>query len=335
MKPTIYDVAREAGVSIATVSKILNGKGKISPSTKRRVLEVIERLGYQPNLLASALTGKRTYTFGLLIPDVANPFFAEVARSVEDRGQALGFTVILCSTDNRDDRLARYLAVLRQKRVDGLIIGTGVDDPRLLAALKEEGLPFTLIARDLPSLPVTSVRVDDFVGGYLAAQHLLELGHRKMVVLTESMTVMSSQERVRGFRQALEEAGVAFADVAVHTCAARVDEGRRKALKVLDAADRPTAIFAGNDLIAIGVLQAAKEKGMTVPDDLSVVGFDNTVLGTICDPPLTTVAQPIEEMGKQVVDLLLRELGGEAEVKQRVILRPELIVRASTAPPRQ
>lgn len=335
MKPTIYDVAREAGVSIATVSKILNGKGKISPSTKRRVLEAIERLGYQPNLLASALTGKRTYTLGLLIPDVANPFFAEVARSVEDRGQALGFTVILCSTDNQDDRLARYLAVLRQKRVDGLIIGTGVDDPRLLAALKEEGLPFTLIARDLPSLPVTSVRVDDFVGGYLAAQHLLELGHRKMVVLTESMTVMSSQERVRGFRQALEEAGVAFPDAGVHTCAARVDDGRRKALEVLDAADRPTAIFAGNDLIAIGVLQAAKEKGMTVPDDLSVVGFDNTVLATICDPPLTTVAQPIEEMGKQVVDLLLRELGGEAEVKQRVILRPELIVRASTAPPRR
>lgn len=335
MKPTIYDVAREAGVSIATVSKILNGKGKISPSTRRRVLEAIERLGYQPNLLASALTGKRTQTLALLVPDVANPFFAEVARSVEDRGRALGFTVILCSTDNQDDRLARYLAVLKQKRVDGLIIGTGVEDLRLLAELKEEGLPFTLIARDLRSLPVTSVRVDDFVGGYLAAQHLVELGHRKMAVLTESLKVMSSRERVRGFRQALEEAGVPFPEEAVYTCAARVDDGRRKALAVLAAADPPTAIFAGNDLIAIGVLQAAKETGMAVPDDLSVVGFDNTVLATICDPPLTTVAQPIEEMGKQVVDWLVRELNGEADVKQRVILRPELIVRASTAPPRR
>lgn len=264
MKPTIYDVAREAGVSIATVSKILNGKGKISPrpdgGCSRR---------------SSGWATSEPACLGLDRQANANPRAARsrcgqplFCRGGAQRGRpraSARVTVILCSTDNQDDRLARYLAVLKQKRVDGLIIGTGVEDLRLLAELKEEGLPFTLIARDLPSLPVTSVRVDDFVGGYLAAQHLVELGHRKMAVLTESLKVMSSRERVRGFRQALEEAGVPFPEEAVYTCAARVDDGRRKALAVLAAADPPTAIFAGNDLIAIGVLQAAKETGMAVP----------------------------------------------------------------------
>jgi len=330
MKPTIYDVAREAGVSIATVSKVINETGRISDKTRNKVLQIMRKLDYQPSVVASALTGKSTYTIGLLIPDLANPFFAEVARSVEDRGHELGFNLVMCSTDNNPQKEAQYISLLKQKRVDGIIVATGMSNDALLKDLVKQEMPLALIARDLPALAVDSVLVDDFIGGYQAASHLTGLGHRRIAIIAEDLSLMSSKERIRGYRHALEEANLPYDESLVLVSDFTVEGGKRCTKQLLDLPEPPTAIFACNDLLAIGAVQAAREQGLRIPDDLSVVGFDNTILATIIDPPLTTVAQPIRDMGRQVMDLLVQEVRGQKTLKQRIVLLPQLVVRQST-----
>ncbi|NQX61629.1 LacI family DNA-binding transcriptional regulator [Paenibacillus qinlingensis] len=335
MKATIYDVAREAGVSIAAVSQVMNGKGKISEERRTEILKVMEKLNYQPSVIASALTGKKTYTLGLLVPDISNPFFAEIARAVEDQGHNLGYSLVICSTDNKDERVERYLNLLQQKSVDGMIIGTGMDNKEMLTPLMERSIPVVMIAREMPDLAVHTVVVDDFVGGTLSAKHLLELGHTRMAILAEHTKVTSSRERVKGFVTTLAEAGIALPEARVRNCRYTVEDGKREAIELLEkpAAERPTALFCCNDMLAIGALQAAKQLKLRVPEDISVIGFDNTILASVTDPPLTTIAQPIEPMGKQVVDLLILELKKKSQVKQRIVMPPELIIRQSTAAP--
>ncbi|WP_426448117.1 LacI family DNA-binding transcriptional regulator [Paenibacillus sp. S-38] len=328
MKATIYDVAREAGVSIATVSNAIRGKGKISPKKREEILEIVERLQYQPSMIASALTGKRTYTLGLLVPDISNPFFGEIARAVEERGQQLGYSVIICSTDNKDERVERYISLLEQKSVDGIIIGTGISDAALLERLSSRSVPVAMIARDLPSADVHKVVIDDYLGGELAARHLLELGHRRFGVISEK----HNRERVRGFCETVERSGQALAPCGIRIFGDddQIQDGGRAAAELLELEARPTALFCCNDMSATGALRAAKARGLAVPRDISIVSFDNTILSEVCDPPMTTIAQPMEEMGRLVVDALLQELG-EGGAKQRLVLQPVLLVRGSTA----
>lgn len=330
MKPTIYDVAKAAGVSIATVSKVINRTGRISEKTRLKVTQVMEELRYQPSMVASALTGKRMNTIGLLIKDLANPFFAEVARAVEDRGQELGFSVVMCSTDNDSDKEAGYIALLKQKKVDGIIVAAGFRNDDALKDLIRDHVPVALISQEIPELAIDSVSVDDFLGGYLVTSHLLSLGHRHIAMIAEDGR--SSNGRIRGYRRALQEAGIAFDVDMLVTCDASVEEGFRHGGRFMDAEHPPTAIFASNDMLAIGVMKAARERNVKIPDDLSVAGFDNTILAAFVDPPLTSVAQPIQEMGRRVVDLLVQSMENGNKTKQRVVLRPELVVRQSTGP---
>lgn len=330
MKATIYDVAREAGVSIATVSKVINEKGKISEERRREIFAIMERLQYRPSVIASALTGKHTYTLGLLIPDIANPFFAELARAVEDRGHQLGYSVIICSTDNQDDRIGQYVSMLKQKQVDGMMIGTGMTNADLLRDISA-AMPTVVLGREVPAFPVHTVVAGDFGGGGLAARHLLQLGHRHMAVLAEDETISSSRERVRGFKQTLEDSGISLPERDVLLCRHRMEDGKRVAAGLLSRTDRPTAVFCCNDLLAVGALQAAKEAGIRVPEELSVVSFDNTILASVTDPPLTSIAQPIELLGAGAVDLLIKEFERAQPAKERIELRTELIVRGSTA----
>lgn len=330
MKATIYDVAREAGVSIATVSKVINDKGKISQERRKEIFSIMEKLQYRPSVIASALTGKHTFTLGLLIPDIANPFFAEVARAVEDRGHQLGYSVIICSTDNKDERIQQYISILKQKQVDGIMIGTGMENNDILRDISSV-MPVVVIGREVPDIPVHTVVADDWHGGSEAAAHLLRLGHRRMGILTESLKIISSRERLLGFRQTLEEAGIELHGDAVKTCNYRMEDGKRQAVELLRSDDRPTALFCCNDLLAVGALQAAKELGIPVPSELSIISFDNTILASVTDPPLTSIAQPMEQLGSVSVDLLLKEFEEVQEVKQRIALRTELIVRHSTA----
>ncbi|WP_419890751.1 LacI family DNA-binding transcriptional regulator [Paenibacillus xylanexedens] len=329
MKATIYDIAREAGVSIATVSQVINGKGKISEKRRAEIMEIMERLHYQPSAIAAALTGKQTYTLGLLVPDISNPYFAELARAVEDRSRQLGYSVVICSTDNKDERVERYLNLLQQKRVDGMMIGTGIDNAEILSPLLQQSIPVALIARHMPSLSVHTVTIDDILGGALAAEHLLELGHTRVAVLSEPSKVSSSQERVRGFRETLIKAGYTLEPNQIRESAADLSSAKKEALLLLGEKDHPTGLFCCNDIQAIGALQAAKELGLRVPEDVSIIGFDNTILASVTSPPLTTVAQPIEELGHRAVDLLIEELKDERKEPQKIVLKPELVIRES------
>lgn len=333
IRATIYDVAREAGVSIATVSHVMNGKGKISRERREEILDIMQRLNYRPNAIASALAGKKTYTLGLLVPDISNPFFAEIARSVEDHGHQLGYSVIICSTDNQEEKVKRYVSLLRQKQVDGVIIGTGVSHGELLKPLQEHSLAIALIARDNPALGASSVRVHDLEGGRLAAEHLLRLGHRRLAVLAEHERVTSSNERVRGFVEAAASLGLGPSPDYMAACDHKIEDGYRRAKAILELEEPPTALFCCNDLLAIGALQAIRELGLRVPEDCSVVSFDDTILARVTDPPLTVIAQPMEQMGRLAVDLVVRNLSSHGEPPQRIVLPPELVIRRSTAPP--
>ncbi|KAF0819599.1 Transcriptional regulator, LacI family [Bacillus sp. ZZV12-4809] len=330
MKVTIYDVAKEANVSIATVSKVINNTGRIGEKTKRKVLEVMKQLDYQPNMMASALMGKQTKTIGLLIPDLANPFFSELARSIEDRAHEFGYSLVICSTDYQTEKENKYLALLKRKSVDGFILASGFEDLNKVEELVKEDVPVAIVARDLPMFSINTVALDDFMGGYLAASHLIELGHQNIGVIARD--VWSNRERLRGFKQALEESNLEFTQEFEYINGiSHVEPGKFMTAKYLKGNKPPTAIFACNDLLAIGAIQAVKEQGMRVPEDISVVGFDNTLIATIVEPPLTTVAQPIQHMGREVLDLIISMIKGEKKEKMRLTLLPSLVTRNSTA----
>lgn len=331
MKSTIYDVAKAAGVSIATVSYVINGKRKVSVKTKETVLAAMELLQFQPSLLASALMGKQTFTIGLLVPDISNPFFAELARVVEDEGQLSGYSLMICSTDSQPEREARYLGLLQQKRVDGLIMATGEGNRSGAESWLRKGIPLVQIAREIPRLPAQTVLVNDEEGGRLAAEHLLALGHEQLGILAEPAGIASSDGRVRGFIEGLEGRTLAGNPPCVVHCKSTIESARAVSLELLRRSDRPKAVFACSDVLAVGLLQAARELDLKIPEQLSVVSFDNTVLASVTAPALTVIAQPIADMGKLAVSLLLQEIRGEQPVTQRIILRPELIVRGSTA----
>lgn len=297
------------------------------------MLAISAELNYQPSVVASALTGKRTYTVGLLIPDLANPFFAEIARHIEDRANQLGYNVMICNTDNNEQKVMNYVRLLRQKSVDGIIVATGTHNDDVLQELINHKIPISLIARDRLHMSASSVLVDDYSGGYLATSYLLKLGHRRIAIVAENRRVASSEDRIRGYQRALEEAGLIDEQLILESDYS-IQGGQRAGALLLDSDHPPTAIFACNDLLAIGVVQAAYERNLSIPGDLSIVGFDNTILAEITAPPLTTIAQPIEAMGHQVVDLIASEINAASKIKQRIVLVPELIIRGSTAAPR-
>jgi len=329
MKKTIYDVAEEANVSIATVSKVINNKGRISESTRKRVLEVMKKLDYHPSFVASALTGKRTETLGLLIPDISNPFFSEISRTIEDRAYEQGKSVIMCNTDNNYEKEAMYVELLQRKEIDGLIITSGFQNKQLLQQLIQNDLPVVMLAHDDPSLDISVVSVDDFKGGFIATWHLLSKGHQNIAIIAEK--VRSSKMRIYGYQEAHDSENVEVNESNILKVTASITNGQKVTKKLLERDTPPTAIFACNDLIAIGVLKAARDKGLSIPEDLSVVGFDNTILATTTVPALTTVAQPINEMGRKIVDIVIQKIEKVNEVEERVLFLPELIERGTTA----
>lgn len=329
MKVTIYDVAKEANVSIATVSKVINNKGRISDETRKRVKETMKELNYRPNMIASALMGKQTNTIGLLIPDIANPFFSELARSIEVRGHENDYNLVICNTDYESEKEDQYLSLLSRKQVDGFILASGFENIEKVEKLIKDEVPVVIVARDTPMFPVNAVAVDDFMGGFLAADHLIELGHTNIGVLARDL--WSNRERLRGFTSRLEQdelkinPNFQYIDNPNH-----VEAGNEMGERYLNHHNRPTAIFACNDLLAAGVIEKAKELGLKIPLDLSIVGFDNTVIATIIDPPLTTISQPIESMGNEVMDLMISMIKGEKKGKNRLTLLPTLVKRKST-----
>ncbi|MCM3342739.1 LacI family transcriptional regulator [Paenibacillus sp. MER TA 81-3] len=328
MKSTIYDVARAAGVSIATVSKVVNQTGNISEKTRERVLHIMKELQYQPSVVASALTGKKTSTFGLLISDLANPFFAEVARNLEDQAQAVGYSIVMCSTDNKDDKGLNYISLLQRKQIDGLIVACQFSKWSLLQDSVTANFPVVLFSKDIPSLSMHTVTVDDYKGGYEAIQHLISLGHSRIGVVTEDSP--SGDHRVLGAKQAMSDSGITVNDDWIVKVNSSIEDGCEGAARVLQLEHRPTALFTCNDLIAVGSMQSAQRLGLSVPGDLSIIGFDDTILSKIVVPRLTTILQPIQEMAKESIQLLLRQSDTPDMPKQKIVFQPQLVEGLST-----
>jgi LacI family transcriptional regulator len=330
-KPTIYDVAQICGLSIATVSKVINNTGSISPKTREKVLRVIKSLEYEPSIVASALMGKSTFTIGLIIPDLANPFFALIARYIEDRGFELGFNIIICSSDYDKQKEKDYVSLFKKKRVDGIILASGFENEAMIQDLVQQGYPVAVTAREVPFVEVDNVSIDNFMAGYKATKHLIELGHERIAIVARDL--WSNRERMRGYSEALKEHSLDAYPIFEYAEATSIEGGEKAASMLLAEANRPTAIFACSDLLAIGVIRRARAMGFEVPRDLSVIGFDDTPWATYSDPPLSTIAQPFRELGNKVVDLIVQEIKKEKKTKMKVILTPELVIRESTGSP--
>ncbi|MBJ2157175.1 LacI family DNA-binding transcriptional regulator [Variovorax sp. IB41] len=329
---TIKDVALRAGVSVTTVSHVVNDTRHVSAKGRERVELAIRELGYVPNAMARSLKSNTTSTLGMLIPNSSNPYFAEIVRIVEDRCFGAGYTLVLCNTDDEPRRQSVYLQVLAERRIDGLIVVSTGDDDSLVTQLQGLRIPTVLVDREIADPSCDLVETAHMQGGLLAVRHLLSLGHKRIACIGGPEGLTPSEQRIEGWRMALAETGSApNADALLWRGAFTSQSGYEAMHAILRTENPPSAVFVCNDLMAIGALRAAHESGVHVPDELSIVGFDDIELSAYTSPPLTTVAQPKERIGALAVDMLLERVGGKRRDARKVVLQPELRVRASTA----
>lgn len=332
-RPTIYDVARLAGVSTATVSRALNGIGQIAPPTRAAIEAAVEQLGYRANTIARSLVTKSTQTIALLLPDITNPFYAALVSGVQECALSHDYTMLLCTTEGDAGREEQYLSLLRAKQVDGALVDGLLLPPDRIARFVKDGFPIVCLDRDVESDSIPLVQVDNRLGGRLATEHLLGLGHSRVAHVTGARVLGISEERLAGYREALAAAGVAADPRLVVEGRFTEESGYEAARSLLDRCPDVTAIFAANDLSALGVLSAIAESGRHVPGDISVAGFDDLRLSAFTSPPLTTIKQPAAEIGQLATELLIGLTRGKQAGKVRHLLEPTLVVRQSTAPP--
>jgi len=315
-----------------TVSRVINDSGYVSPEARARVQGAIAELGYMPNVLARQLRSKRTKTIALVLTDIANPFFTTIARGVEDAARDQGYAVMFCNTDESETEEMEYVRVLIQRQVDGVLLVPATDSSASLQLLNKHGLPVVVLDRRLTAGRVDEVRTDSEAGAYVVVRHLLDLGHRRIAVLTGPETVSTAVDRVAGYRRAMAEEGLRPDDGLVVFGGYNEASGYEMTRLILAAEPRPTAIFAANNFIAFGAIGALRDAGLRAPEDMSIAVFDDLPPGWVFDPFLTVVSQPAYEIGKQAAELMLERLAGKAPAEPRTIVLPsELIIRRSTA----
>ena len=330
MSVTIRDVARAAGVSTATAARALGGYGHASPAARRKVSESARQLGYRPNVVARALVSRATTTVGLVVGDIENPFFAAAARGLADVMDARGYTVLLANADEDAGRERRAVDALRARQVDGMVVVPAPGaSPEHLAELVTAGVPLVLLDRAVVGVAADSVLVRNVAGARAAVAHLAGLGHRRIGVVSDSPEITSSAERIQGYRQALRAAGIAPEPGLISIGGPTRDDGEAAALRLLDRADRPTAVFTANNFMTVGALRAARSLGLRIPDDVALVGFDDLDWTTLVQPPVTIVRQPVADLGRVAGERLLRRLEGDAGPPKRIRLDANLIVRGS------
>jgi len=331
---TMKDVARLAGVSIATVSATINGSAFVSAELRERVTEAIHQLGYAPDGVARSLKKGRTQLIGLIVADITNPFFTELVHVIEAVMQDAGYSVLLCDTDEDFEKERHYLRILQTHRVDGVILApTGAAEAYQSLKALSERLPLVLVDRALPALGLDAATVDSFAGAYEATAHLLELGHRKVATVAGPHHLAPARDRLDGFRAALEAHGVAVRTDFIRSGSFREEEeAMAAALGLLSGEDRPSAIFAANNHMMIGVMRAITQLQLNCPRDVSVVGIDDFPWANAFTPRLTVVRQPVEQLGRAAVRLLLARMAGHSPEPIHEVLRPALVIRDSCAP---
>ncbi len=330
---TSRDVARQARVSISTVSHVLNGTRWVSPDLRERVLAATRDLGFEPNAIARSLKIKRSQTLGLVISDISNPFFASVVRGVEDVAQARGYTLIFGNSDEDPAKEAEYLRILSSRRVDGLILAPAGDAHDYLVRLVKAEFPLIFLDREVPDLQVPAVLLQNEEAAREAVRHLIDLGHRRIGMITGRPRISTTTDRLAGYRHALDDAGIPFEEQLVASGGSRSEGARVVTGAMLDRVPRPTAFFVGNNLMTIGAVAAIEERGLSIPDDVALIGFDDFTWASLFRPTLTTVAQPTYELGQTAAELLIRRIEGDGTaLPDRVLLPGSLVIRESSGP---
>lgn len=330
---TIRDVAKRAGVATMTVSRVINNSGYVSEATRAKVEAAIVELGYVPNMLGPSLRFNQTNTLAVVLTDITNPFWTTVARGVEDAAHEKGYSVILCNTDESLQKQDQYLTMLLKRRIDGILFVPADNKAEPVRLIQKQKVGVVVLDRNVPNVEVDIVRGDSFGGSYQLACHLVEMGHKHIAILSGPKNISTSIERVAGFRQAMEEAGLEHNLKNVYWGSFSQNLGCEMAEQALETTPRPTAFLAVNNFIANGALHTFSQFGLRVPEDISIVSFDD--IPAIINPiPFLTVAiQPAYEMGYQATQLLLARLANEGPKEyQEIILPTKIFIRKSSAP---
>lgn len=329
------EVAERAGVSVATVSYVVNnGPRSVSPEVRARVEAAIAELGYYPNDLARSLRLQHSSVIGAIIPRMTNPVYAEIIRELENVCSQQDFLVVLCNTERQPEREKKFVHILRAKRVDGVVINPHADPEQLIEPLLQAGIPTVVLEHDLPG--VHCIGIDELRGGQLATQHLVDLGHRRIALLKHKPTSALSVRRSVGYLQTLERAGLEADPALILECEGTYEAGYAAMMWLLSLKDPPTAVVAHNDMLATGAISAIHSAGLSVPEDVSVVGYDDIASAAYLSPPLTTVRSPKAQMGLLAGQTLLKLVRRTEEVQPAMVTLPvELVVRQSTGPPRR
>jgi LacI family transcriptional regulator len=332
---TIRDIARAAGVSITAVSRALNNKAELSQEKRALILEAARKLRYTPSAVARALVSGSTRTLGVVINDNTSPVYAQLLSGIEEVANTAGFGLLFANSADSQDKALRCLAMLQSKQIDGLLWTPVQTDRRDVALLQEAGIPFVLLLRHFADLDSDYVIVDNVRGSFLATDHLLELGHRSIGHVAGPAHTSSGQGRLAGYRRALKKWGAAFDAALVSAAPYTIAGGHEAAGRLLDHPSRPSAIVAATDLQAIGVLRACRERGLRVPDDVSLTGGDDIELASDLEVPLTTFASPLRAIGVRAAEIVIARIQGQMLPRQQVVLKPQLMVRRSSACPRR
>ncbi|QAY65481.1 catabolite control protein A [Paenibacillus protaetiae] len=330
MTVTIYDVAREAGVSMATVSRVVNNNPNVKPATRKKVYEAIERLGYRPNAVARGLASKKTTTVGVVIPDISNSIFAEVARGIEDIANMYHYNIILCNADKKKEKEIRVINTLLEKQVDGLLFMGGAVTEEHEQAFRTANVPIVLCATTDEKGQIPSVDIDHEAAAYDAVGKLISNGHTRIAMISGTLQdPANGYARFQGYKRALQDAGLPYDDEIVRVGNYRYESGVEAMKYFVELADRPTAVFAATDEMAIGAIHCIQDSGLHVPEDISVISVDNSRMASMVRPQLTAVAQPMYDIGAVSMRLLTKLMKKENVERGTVVLPHEIVERQS------
>ncbi|MBP1947828.1 catabolite control protein A [Virgibacillus litoralis] len=330
MNITIYDVAREANVSMATVSRVVNGNPNVKPVTRKKVLATIEQLGYRPNAVARGLASKKTTTVGTIIPDISSIFFAELARGIEDIATMYKYNMILSNSDQNKDKELQLINTMLEKQVDGILFMGGNITDEHVKQFESSSIPVVLAATYDESNRIPSVNIDYEAAASEATSFLLGKGNEKIAFISGQDDTLINQQKYNGYLRAFKEKSKTIDDQYILRGDYSYDSGLEAVEQLLSLNERPTAVFVASDEMALGVIHGAQDKGYKVPEDLEVFGFDNTRLATMVRPTLSTIVQPMYDIGAVAMRLLTKYMNKEEVEEKKVVLPHRIVERTST-----
>lgn len=334
-RPTVHDIARELNVTASTVSRALNDHPRISDSTKKAVLNMAKKLSYQPHRIAAALRKGRSHIIGVIVPTADRNFFASAVRGIEEMANQSNYQVMICQTYEDPHKEAAAIEALLSSRVDGIIasLSKRTENFDHFLKVKNKGIPLIMFDRSNDQLGVSHVVIDDYLASYKAVEHLIEQGCRRIAHFTNFQKINIYKERLRGYKAALEDHGIAYDERLVVASNLQLQDGRESMMKLLDLPEIPDAVFSSSDLGAMGALQVLKEKNIAVPERIALVGFSNEPFTMFSDPPLTSIDQHTKRMGNIASEMFLEEIKAspiEKFIPKKIVLSPELVVRKSS-----